>query len=297
MTSIPGVDYAWAPHPSPAALRAAGKRFAARYSSTDPSKDLTPDEAAALAAAGIWSVLVRESTAKRAAAGRAAGAADARAALRTADAAGMPGSRPIYFAVDFDAEPLAVVPYFQGVASVIGVARTGVYGGYRVVKYLLDHGLATWAWQTTAWSAGQWDPRANIRQGGTTRIGGADCDLDTALTSDYGQWMPGRVPEEDELTPDQIYAAVWRTDAMPAPADRPDIKTNPTWQPESVLTDIQGRVRALTGQLAAQTAAVTALAQQVGTGRDVDTIVAAVQEAVQNATVHVEITGATPKEN
>lgn len=208
MVSIPGVDYAWAPHPSPAALRAAGTRFAARYSSTDPSKDLTRDEANALAAEGIWSVLVRESAAKRAAAGRAAGATDAQAALRTADACGMPTSRPLYFAVDFDAEPTTVAAYFQGVASVIGVARTGVYGGYRVVKYLLDHGLVAWAWQTTAWSAGRWDPRAHIRQGATQTIGGADCDLNTALTADYGQWMPGKTPQEDDMLTAADYKAI-----------------------------------------------------------------------------------------
>jgi GH25 family lysozyme M1 (1,4-beta-N-acetylmuramidase) len=48
-------------------------------------------------------------------------------------------------------------------------------------------------------------------------------------------------------------------------------------------------VKALTAQVAAQTAAITALAQQLGKGKDVATIVAAVQDAIKNEVVRVEI--------
>lgn len=202
MTFIPGVDYAWT-HPGGGALAAAGKAFACRYLSGDASKNLTRSEADDLAAHGVWSVVVWESTSNRAGAGRAAGVADAQAATQQATAAGMPSTRPIYFAVDYDATPATVDAYFQGATSILGAARLGVYGGFRVVKHLLDTGLAHWAWQTAAWSGGQWDNRAHIKQGAYVTINGVQCDLDTASTTDYGQWMPGKTPEAPvpDLTP------------------------------------------------------------------------------------------------
>ena len=194
-----GVDYS-SGRPSGAALAAAGVGFAARYVSHTSSKNITASEAADLAAHGVWTVLVWETTANRAGAGKSAGIADATEALAQATAAGMPAGRPLYFAVDWDANPSVVVPYFQGVASVLGLDRTGAYGGYKVIKYLLDHGLIAWAWQTAAWSGGQWDARAHIRQPATTvRINGVACDNDTSQQEDFGQWMPGNITPEDDV--------------------------------------------------------------------------------------------------
>jgi hypothetical protein len=51
---------------------------------------------------------VWETTANRAGAGRQAGTADAIVAAEQAKACGKPGSAPIYFAVDFDADPARV---------------------------------------------------------------------------------------------------------------------------------------------------------------------------------------------
>jgi hypothetical protein len=206
MTSIPGVDYAWS-HPGGKALAAAGKKFAARYLSTDADKNITRTEADDLAAHGVSSVVVWESTAKRPLSGRAAGISDAKTATAQAAAAGIPPGRPVYFAVDFDAtarQMPTVMAYLDGAASVLGTARTGVYGGYDTVKAAFDGGHARWAWQTRAWSEGHWDPRAHIRQGATQTIGGVSCDLNSAYVADYGQWMPGVGPplttQEDELS-------------------------------------------------------------------------------------------------
>lgn len=197
--TTPGVDYAWS-HPGGAALKAAGKKFACRYLSGDSSKNLTKTESADLAAHGLSSVVVWESTANRALAGKAAGETDAKAAQKQATAAGMPGTRPIYFAVDFDAtagQQTAINAYLDGAASVIGRARVGIYGGYYPVKRALDAGKATWAWQTIAWSGGQWDARAHIRQGAQKTINGVGCDLNTGMLSDYGQWTPDTAPKPD----------------------------------------------------------------------------------------------------
>lgn len=196
-----GVDYPWT-HPTPAALSAAGVEFAMRYLSTDHTKNLTRAEADALAARGIWSGVVWETTAGRALDGRAAGTSDARAAAEQAAACGMPDSRPIYFAVDTDTTWDKVLPYFQGVASVLPAARVGVYGGIRIVSAAATSGLVDWYWQASAWSGGRWDPRAHIRQLGYITIGGVQCDRNESMVADYGQWMPGgRTPitEEDDM--------------------------------------------------------------------------------------------------
>src|SRR5690242_4837084 len=197
--TVNGVDYS-AGRPGGRALKAAGKQFVMKYlSTTGNPKNLTRAEADDLAAHDVWVGVVFETTAGRAGEGRAAGIHDAQSAMAQAAVCGKPGGRPIYFAVDYDADPVAVVPYFQGVASVLGVARTGAYGGFRVIKYLLDHKLITFAWQTAAWSANRWDARAHIRQSiGTQTINGVACDRDTAYFPDYGQWKPGVAPNQSQ---------------------------------------------------------------------------------------------------
>lgn len=99
-------------------------------------------------------------------------------------------------------------------------------------------------------------------------------------------------PEEDPMagiTEKDIFNAVWKTDAIAAPADAKDVKTNPNWQPQSILRDIQARVRANTATEAAQTAAIAKLAQLIGSNVDTAQVVAAVQQAIAEAVVKVDI--------
>ena len=193
LTVATGVDYSWA-RPSPAALRGAGYTFAARYLSDDASKDLSGGERDALWSAGVDVVVVWEQTADAALGGYGRGASDAQHAIVEANALGIPGDRPIYFAVDFDGQPGqqgAIDSYFDGVASVIGRDRTGAYGGYWVIKRLYDDGKIAWGWQTYAWSGGLWDARAQVRQvqnGVTVGTYYDCCDRDQAVANDYGQW-------------------------------------------------------------------------------------------------------------
>jgi hypothetical protein len=190
-----GVDYSWG-RPSPAGLIADGYTFAARYLSYDTSgKSLTHGEADALIAAGVDIVCVWEQGADDALDGYGQGVADAQAAAAQAASVGMPSDRPIYFAVDFDAQASqqgTVDAYFDGVASVIGRGRTGAYGGYYLISRLFDDGRITWGWQAYAWSYGNWDGRAQVRQvdNGQTVAGGS-VDLDTAMVADFGQWGHG----------------------------------------------------------------------------------------------------------
>lgn len=209
VTTVNGVDYSGG-LPGGAAIAAAGYGFACRYvfdgSPSLPNKLLTAAEASDLQAHGVDVVSNWESTANAALNGFNQGASDAQGANVNHLAAGGPPDRPIYFSVDFDeaaSQDPAIDAYFQGVASVIGLARTGAYGGYWVISRLFNAGLITYGWQTEAWSGdpaglapagpdGDYlDPRVNILQrnaAGFVNIGGVQCDVDVAYTADYGQW-------------------------------------------------------------------------------------------------------------
>lgn len=204
-----GIDYAWQ-HPDPAALAAAGYTFACRYLSHDTTKNLTLPEALDLAAHGIWVVANWEYGAQDMLRGYAGGVADAQLALAQATAAGMPPGRPIYFSADWDVTPAqepTLLAYLSGADSVLGWSDVGEYGGYYPLKTALDAGATQWAWQSPAWSGGQWDARATIRQTGTATIGGVQVDTNEAMTADYGQWQPGRAAEAATVP-----AREWRND-------------------------------------------------------------------------------------
>src|SRR3569833_3043963 len=197
------IDYAFG-RPSMAALKAAGIKFVCRYLSHSHSKNLTPAEARKLTDAGIWIVVVWEPTAKRALAGLAGGAADARDARAQARNCGRPDDRPVYFAVDWDAssgQQSAINSYLDGAASVLGRDQVGIYGGYGPVKRALDGGRAKWGWQTYAWSGGRWVSRAQLQQysNGHT-VGGVDCDYDRSKAVDFGQWRVCVTPGEDDMS-------------------------------------------------------------------------------------------------
>lgn len=197
-----GVDYSWHGAINTAAFRAAGVTFALRYLSNDPTKNLNRAEADLLSGAGIDVGVVWETTPKRPLSGRAGGVADARTASAQARGCGMPGDRPIYFAVDYDAPDAhkpTIASYLRGAASILGGARrVGVYGGYWVVKYCFDHQVVGYGWQTIAWSGGRRDPRGQLYQHTLgVKIGGIECDLNTAYPADFGQWRtvgPPAVP-------------------------------------------------------------------------------------------------------
>ncbi len=97
-------------------------------------------------------------------------------------------SAAIFYAVDYDANPAAVKPYFEGVADV-AQRRVGVYGSYRVVEYLVDRKLVALGWQTLAWSQGRWSEKAQVQQYAIERtLGGCDVDYNRATASEWGAW-------------------------------------------------------------------------------------------------------------
>lgn len=195
MAEYLGVDYAARNDQVYPAFKAAGVGFVVRYlCPTRYPKLLTRDEAEALSRAGLNIVSVWQDTANRAdwfTAQR--GAAEGASALAAAEAVGQPAGTPIYFAVDFDAQPEhlpAIKAYLEAVkVGLQGAYPAGLYGGYRVVEAFADE--VFWLWQTYAWSAGRLHPKADLYQyQNGFLLGGATVDLDKAL-GDPGWWRIG----------------------------------------------------------------------------------------------------------
>jgi hypothetical protein len=194
-----GVDEAWA-RLTPAQAKAAGKQFVVGYVSEDPSKNLTLAEVQAYHAAGIAVLLVYEYNTAAAETGANGGHKNATLAAQLAKALGYPPSCAIAFAIDEPSPNLgmlsAYAAAFTAVCHAAGYSDM-VYGGYSTVKYCLDHALVDLGWQTYAWSNGQWDTRAVLRQvQNDVTIAGVSLDLDTATTANYGAWMPGDIVTE-----------------------------------------------------------------------------------------------------
>lgn len=196
-TPLRGIDWAFDP-PKISSLAPAGIKFAVRYTSpgTNP-KNLTKSELQALLAAGLHVCLVFESTSGRMRGGHDAGTADAKVADTACFNLGM-ASLPVYFAADWDVQPAELAAcdaYLDGVASVIGRARTGIYGGLRVVTHAFGNKKAAYVWQTYAWSGGVWLNQAQLRQvKNGVPLGGGTVDMDEAHAADYGQWPRPKPP-------------------------------------------------------------------------------------------------------
>ncbi|MFD7990728.1 glycoside hydrolase family 25 protein [Streptomyces mexicanus] len=85
----------------------------------------------------------------------------------------------------------------------------------------------------------------------------------------FRAWAAGTTTpatEEDPMagiTEQDIYDAVWNRDRMAAPKDAPDVKKNPTWQPQSYLRSIYNAVVSLPGTVAALRKDVAALRAEV----------------------------------
>lgn len=190
-----GLDYVTGP--PIADLKAAEVTFVCRYLSEVNAltkiKLLTPEEVKLLGENGIALVSNYEWYANRSLEGAVSGVQDAQIARDQHAACGGPAGRPIYFSVDFDAtaaEMPAIIDYFKGVSSVLGLARTGAYGSYSVIRALFDAKAITWGWQTYAWSAGAWEPRVHIQQyANSVTLAGASVDYNRSMKADFGQWL------------------------------------------------------------------------------------------------------------
>ncbi|TXI59842.1 DUF1906 domain-containing protein [Mycolicibacter arupensis] len=135
------------------------------------------------------------------------GVADARTAARLHSDAGGPPTAPIFFSVDEDIDAATwkklAVQWFRGINSVLGVERTGIYGGARQCTWAIADeviGKSTsagyrWAWQTRAWSHGEREPAAVLFQREIVTatepgyvIDGVHVDVNDVFAADFGQW-------------------------------------------------------------------------------------------------------------
>lgn len=149
--------------------------------------------------------------------GYAGGIADARTAWGLHTAAGGGQSAPIFFTIDEDINRdtwnHTALPWFRGINSVLGVQRTGVYGGVRVCQWAAADGVVgssstpgrRWVWQTKAWSGSQVHPAAVLYQRIVStasnpgpKVGGLEVDVNDVLAPDCGQWnLHGGRPSGD----------------------------------------------------------------------------------------------------
>ena len=193
-----GIDYSFS-RPDIPTLKTLGYTFVMRYLSWLPnSKCITTDEIKALRDNGFTVGLNWEYDAKDQTHGAEYGHIQGREAVRQAKALGYPQGCAIYYSADWDAteaDQSAINAYLAAVRQEHnGYYRVGVYGGYYVVKRALDAGVVDCAWQTYAWSGGQWEPRAALRQvQNSIRIAGGDCDIDQ-MTGNAYLWSPDTAP-------------------------------------------------------------------------------------------------------
>lgn len=213
-----GVDYAFGPHPSVSALKAATiKRgdesgpieFVMRYigskvyDSSRSEKWLNHAEATQLLNAGFTIGLFFETGAKRAEGGHAAGVADAKVIAKELAYCVLPADMPVLSAVDYDTVVGPnITGYFTALSEARGVAATGVYGGIKVVDALFEKKLVTYGCQTLAWSGGKWSSHAQTQQfTGSKTLGGADVDYQQAMAVDFGQYPRPTPPAPKPPTP------------------------------------------------------------------------------------------------
>jgi Rv2525c-like, glycoside hydrolase-like domain len=197
--SVFGIDYSYGNGLTAAQMKTAKVTFACRYLAPLPNgKVINKTEFTNLVKAGIAVVLVWEFSGRDCDRWYAGGQDDAREAQRQAAALGHTGA--IYFApADFDAaqsDQAKINAYMDGACSVVGVKRTGFYGGYWTCRRVHEAGKATYFWQTYAWSGSNL-PGNPDDLGGFTRhlfqysngehIGPAEVDFNHALAADYGQ--------------------------------------------------------------------------------------------------------------
>lgn len=236
-----GIDYSFG-RPDLDAVKAQGFTFVIRYlAEQGGGKVVTRQEAVQIWAHGLALALVYEQGAGRALEGRAAGRSDGQTARLQAHGLGFPENRPVYFAVDEDVQEgdlPTVDAYLRGTAEVMGSARIGVYGSYRVIEHCAATHSACFFWQTAAWSHGMVSSHAHLLQSSNEQLaGGARVDLDTSLKPDFGAWAP---PVAPSLSPAQRWAVDQGIFNQPVKWDAPIDYNTLAWALMKALKQAKG---------------------------------------------------------
>jgi hypothetical protein len=125
------------------------------------------------------------------------GQSSARRARMHATAIGFPENRPIYMAIDQDVvasgEFTTMLEYLRGAGTSLGGAQlTGVYGEADVIDRARDAGVASWYWQTAAWSRTRKTSCHLYQKIGSVLVGGISCDVNDVILPDWGQYSDGQ---------------------------------------------------------------------------------------------------------
>lgn len=224
------VDYSGG-YPGAAAVKRAGFAGAIRYLTNSPdrglnNKKITRAEADDYKANGLalvsnWQKGKGDSADFKVGDPYQTGVSMGKAALAEHFAVGGSGWTPIYFSVDEDVTLETwnnrVLPWLEGIASVIGKEWVGVYGGQRSMWWAEEDGFR-WRWQTLGWSRYdangnwnnslpvQWVPGVNIQQYeiDKSNINGVGIDRNRTMTADYGQWGLSRASKGAGGGSDQV---------------------------------------------------------------------------------------------
>jgi hypothetical protein len=128
------------------------------------------------------------------------------------------------------------------------------------------------------WSSDKWDP--GYAAGKIMAMPAVRADVLATLTA-------GPIQEDDMPTAAEVAKAVLTQDGIITVPGAP--ATNPTWTLSSSVTEILKRLDKANATLAGQSAAITALAGQLGKNVDTAAVVAAVDKAIAEAVVHVHV--------
>lgn len=252
------IDYS-AGLPGALAIKQAGYLGAVRYIGfPDRPKCTNRGELADFTAHDLGMALVFQNTTTDWQRGFTAGQANGRRGRDHANAIGFPAHRPIYMAIDRDIvytdQFATVIEYLRGAGTTLGgPAATGVYGEADVIDRAREAGVATWFWQTAAWSRTR-RTAANIYQKiGTVTVGGIACDVNEILTPDWGQHnaeddMP-TLDEIENMIKNKVLAGDWRFDGNRNPIDMQRQAVATGFENSVRLDTMLAKLDALTGEL------------------------------------------------
>jgi len=119
-------------------------------------------------AAGLRAGLVFETYTNRSAEGYGSGKADGRQSEDASNVRGYPVDAPLFFAVDYDAQPNdfgAIQAYANGFNAATR-RPVGIYGSFAVIEHFVTLGQAPvqFGWQAEAWSGNNLSSKAHIYQ-------------------------------------------------------------------------------------------------------------------------------------
>jgi hypothetical protein len=208
------LDYS-AGFPGAQAIRAAGYAGAVRYIGfPGRRKCTTRAELDDFTAHQLGMALIFEDTLTTWRTGRAGGQRSAQLARAHATSIGWPTGYPIYFATDQDvvtaAEFAAMLEYLRGAGDVLGGRLVGVYGEADVIDAARTAGVASWFWQTAAWSRGRKTTCNLYQHVGTVYVGGVACDVndvDTPMSWGQHTGSTSSLMEDDVAFTDKITVA------------------------------------------------------------------------------------------